>query len=241
MNSFNTKAFVLKSVNYGDADKIFTLLSQERGKISASAKGVRKISSKRRGSLDTLNLVDLKIHESASGFKTITETSIIDSFSGAKKNIERTFSGYYISEMIAKNLEEDHESRILFDLIYKSFKMLSNIRVPTKVAVSYFEINFMKLMGYEITLDKCSKCHRVLTDDWDEYKFNLFPAGLLCHTCGIGDFKITEMTANVFNNLSLDIFSIRINQETVEEMNRILKSYIEETLGERIKTLEIKL
>jgi DNA repair protein RecO (recombination protein O) len=241
MNSFNTKAFVLKSINFGDADKIFTILSEDKGKISVSAKGVRKITSRRRGSLDTLNLVNLKVYDNGKGFNTIQEAAVVNSFGEIKKNIERTFSGYYLSEMISKNLQEDNQSKTIFDLFHKSLKMLSNIRVPNKVAVSYFEINFMKLMGYEIVLDRCSKCNRLLSDEWEEYKFNLFPAGLLCHTCGMADFKITDLTANVLNNLSRDVFNIRINHNTVDEMNRVLKSYIEETLGERIKTLEIKL
>ena len=63
MKKYNTKAIVLKSVKYKDADKIFTLFTKEYGKISAIGRGVRKINSRRSGNLDTLNYVSVGIRK----------------------------------------------------------------------------------------------------------------------------------------------------------------------------------
>ncbi len=78
MKKYNVRAVVLKSLKYRDSDKIFTLLSKEKGKISAIGRGVRKISSRRNGNLDTLNLISANIHEDRVGFKSIEEVKTIE-------------------------------------------------------------------------------------------------------------------------------------------------------------------
>ena len=74
------EAIVLKNRKHGEADKIFTLYSKKKGKITAIAKGVRKVSSRRGGNLDTLNHVVLGVNEGKGDFKYITEVQ-------SKKNV----------------------------------------------------------------------------------------------------------------------------------------------------------
>ena len=80
MKKVNTVAVVLKSINYRDSDKIYTLLSKDLGKIPAIARGVRKISSRRAGNLDTLNLVKVGLSEGLGGMRQIDEVSGLNSF-----------------------------------------------------------------------------------------------------------------------------------------------------------------
>ena len=61
MNSKNFDALVIKSINFKDSDKIYTLLVKGLGKVSAKAKGVRKINSKRLSTLDTLNFIKVRL------------------------------------------------------------------------------------------------------------------------------------------------------------------------------------
>ena len=79
MKKYNLRAVVIKSIKYKDADKIFTQFSKEMGKISANARGVRKISSRRAGNLDTLNLVSVAIRTSDNGFNDIEEVKTLES------------------------------------------------------------------------------------------------------------------------------------------------------------------
>lgn len=181
----NTRSIVLKSIKYKDADKIYTVYSKDLGKILVAGKGVRKISSRRAGNLDTLNVVDLGLHETTNGFKIITEAKAVESFGNLKKNLEVSKQAYYIANLIQRFIEEEHVDVVLFNLlidIFRKLDSLANVPVDSKVeaAILDFEINFMRLLGYELCLDKCSICGDLLSEGWVKCGFDFDKGGLVC-------------------------------------------------------------
>ncbi|HSX39786.1 MAG TPA: DNA repair protein RecO, partial [Candidatus Saccharimonadales bacterium] len=171
MSRYNLECIVLKSLNYKDTDKIYTLFSKSKGKITAKANGIRKISSKRAGNMDTLNHVSIAINESASGFKTISEVKGLNSFRNLKKSLEKSAKGYYLSELIHKFSEEGHENSDLYILLLSSLENLNSSQDSYAVVVR-FEVLLMKYLGYEMYLDKCAYCRRPFSQDWSDIKFN---------------------------------------------------------------------
>ncbi|MFH1648125.1 MAG: DNA repair protein RecO, partial [Patescibacteria group bacterium] len=160
MKKYNTQAIVLKSTKFRDADKIFTLYTKDEGKISAIARGVRKISSRRAGNLDSLNVISVKISESKGGFKNIDEVKTLQSFKELKKDLETSKRAYFILELVHKTVEEGEKDERLYDLIIRSLKLLSTPRCNPDLAVVYFEIVFMKELGYQLDFENCVKCQK---------------------------------------------------------------------------------
>ena len=109
MHKYNTEGIVLKSTNYADKDKIYTILTRDYGKVRVLARGVRKITSRRAGNLDTLNYVSLKLTES-SGFKNLDEAVVLESFRDIKNDLSISMSAYYLAEIVFRSVEEDDTS-----------------------------------------------------------------------------------------------------------------------------------
>jgi len=192
MKKYNTKAIVLKSIRYKDADKIFTLLTKNDGKTSGIARGVRKISSRRGGNLDTLNYIHVKIHESGKGFKNIEEVKTLESFKDIKKDLDLSKKAYYMVELLHKNIEEGHENRRVFKLLLTSLKLLSSgKKYNPDVVVMYFEINLLKELGYQLNLEKCVKCQKIL-DSGGIYTFNFDLGGFACGNCSKTGLKVSK-------------------------------------------------
>jgi DNA repair protein RecO (recombination protein O) len=183
MKKYNVRAVVLKSLKYRDSDKIFTLLSKEKGKISAIGRGVRKISSRRNGNLDTLNLISVSIHEDRVGFKSIEEVKTIESFKNLKKDFGKSVKAYYLIELVHKSIEEDEPVPEVFNLLVKCLKALDKNNYSGDLYISYFEINFMKILGYQMGFDKCRICGKKLDDSWKEYYFNVENGSIECGDC----------------------------------------------------------
>ena len=148
MRNYNINGIVLKNTNYKDSDKIYSILTRELGKISVLGKGVRKISSRRSGNLDTINLISAKISESSKGFKRVEEVKTINSFKEIKKSYDLACSAYYMAELIYRNSEEGEESETVFNLFINCLKALPNSRVSTRLIVNHFELGLLKIMGY---------------------------------------------------------------------------------------------
>jgi len=72
MRGFKTEGIVLKRRNFGEADRILTVFTKDRGKISVLAKGVRRITSRRAGNVELLNRVSIFLHQTR-GMPILTE------------------------------------------------------------------------------------------------------------------------------------------------------------------------
>ncbi len=239
MKKYNTKAIVLKSVKYKDADKIFTLFTKEYGKIVAIGRGVRKINSRRSGNLDTLNYVSVGIYENNLEFKNIEEVKVIESFRNLKRNLGKSTKAYYIIELVHKSIEEGEQSPEVFDLLLKCLRALERNGYSGALFVSYFEMNLMKLIGYQMTTDKCEKCQRVLDDSWQKYYFDIENGGLECENCSKNGVEISMETALCMQPIFDGKLDKKMKKST-EEVDKLMKMYIGRKLERKFKSLEIE-
>lgn len=145
----NLRAVVLKNINFKDSDKIYTLFTRDRGKISAIAKGVRKINSRRGGNLDSLNYINVHINPHKSGQNYITEVSVIDSFKNVKQNYELVKDSMYITELINRFTWEDENTHKIFDLLVKTLTLMNTNYDKDEVLTNKFEIKLLKFLGYQ--------------------------------------------------------------------------------------------
>src|SRR5215813_1919511 len=74
---FKTEAIVLRSIRYGEADRILHLYTRDRGRVGAIAKGVRRPKSRFGGRLEPLFRVDLVMHEGRGELATVTSASTV--------------------------------------------------------------------------------------------------------------------------------------------------------------------
>jgi len=240
MKKYNVRAVVLKSLKYRDSDKIFTLLSKEKGKISAIGRGVRKISSRRNGNLDTLNLISANIHEDGAGYKSIEEVKTIESFKDLKKDFGKSIKAYYLIELVHKSIEEGESVPEVFNLLIKCLKALDKNNYSGDLYTSYFEINFMKILGYQMDFDKCRICGKKLDDSWKKHYFNVENGSIECGDCskiGVNISKNAALSLNRISNGKLE----KNDHKIFEEIDKILKMYVGRKLENKFKSLEIDL
>lgn len=240
MKKYNVRAVVLKSLKYRDSDKIFTLLSKEKGKISAIGRGVRKISSRRNGNLDTLNLVSANIHEDRVGYKSIEEVKTIESFKNLKKDFGKSVKAYYLLELVHKSIEEGESVTEVFNLLVKCLKALEKNSYSGDLYVSYFEINFMKMLGYQMNFEKCGVCGRKLDDSWKKHYFNVENGGIECGDCSKIGVNISKNAVLSLNRISTGKLE-KGDHKIFEEIDKVLKMYVGRKLENKFKSLEINL
>ena len=92
-----TKALVLRAVDYKESDKILTLLTQESGKLTASARGCRKKGSPVAAGVQLLAWSDLVLYEYR-GRWTVKEAAVEREFLGLRRDVERLALACYFAE-----------------------------------------------------------------------------------------------------------------------------------------------
>src|SRR6266478_7361129 len=91
--SYKTEAVVLRSIRFGEADRVLHLYTAERGRIGAVAKGIRKTKSRFGGRLEPLSHVELMLHRGSGELHTVTGASLIRPHDRARAQPYRLSAG----------------------------------------------------------------------------------------------------------------------------------------------------
>lgn len=236
MRKFNTEALILKSLKYRDSDKIFTLFSPDQGKFTAIGRGIRKITSKRSGVLDTLNHVQISITSQTNGPKYISEVVLVNSFPQLKDDLDYSVKGFYIAELLHRLIEEASPSEELFEVAVKTLRLLDNRKLNSDMTLSYFEISLMRQLGYALRFGECVSCGREFSDNWTYYRMNLGLGGLVCDDCRNG-LLIPSKDAYFLNGIEHGrvVKDANVSKETLN----LVRTFIRDILEDNFRTAKV--
>lgn len=126
--SYKTEGIILKRVNFGEADRILTILTKRFGKIRARAPGIRRTTSRKAPHLELFNLASIFL-ACGKNFDIVTEAQTQDSFPGIRKDLKKVALAYYFSELVDGLCPEKQENREVFNLLSEKLKNLETCRV----------------------------------------------------------------------------------------------------------------
>lgn len=151
-------AIVLRTVDTGESDRVVTLLSRERGKVAAFARGAR--ASKRRfgGALEPFTLLAAEVRERPGAeLLGLDGVSVLAPFAGIRGDLARIACAAYAAEL-ARELVRDHEPHDeLFELLAAYLALLD--AAPARPAgLRAFELGALRAAGLAPRLDACARC-----------------------------------------------------------------------------------
>ena len=121
MHSYKIEGIVLGRRNFGEGDRVVTILSKERGKILLLAKGVRKISSRRGPHIEVFNLVRGQVFLGKT-WDILGEITAIENFPSLRQSLSRISVAYEMSEIVNKFLPEGENNLAVFNLLKTKFR-----------------------------------------------------------------------------------------------------------------------
>jgi DNA repair protein RecO (recombination protein O) len=147
-NTYKAEGIVLKRTNFGEADKILTLYTKDRGKIVCLAKGIRRMSSRKRGNLEIFNHISF-FAAKGKGLDIVTETEILDSYLIWRNSLKKVATAYEICEILDKLTPENLEQEDVYDLLALYLHKIGQVpESELKSLVSRFGEMILKLLGY---------------------------------------------------------------------------------------------
>lgn len=146
--NYSAEGIILSRKNYGEADRILTIFTKYSGKNRVIAKGVRKMSSRKRGSLELFSHIKF-FAAYGKGLDIMTEVEEKNSFSAWRGNLQRVAVAYHLSEVVEKLTPEGQEHKEIFELVKKSYLDLKNIEYNSlPYFVSSFKIAVLEELGF---------------------------------------------------------------------------------------------
>lgn len=146
MKQVVTKGIVLARTDFGEADRILTILTKDQGKIRAIAKGVRKVKSKLAGGIELFSISQISYIQGKSDIYTLTSTRLEKHFNNIVGDINRTMYAYEVLKDFNRSTEDNAEADY-FQLLAASLEALNDIKVDQPLIQFWLNLQLLELAG----------------------------------------------------------------------------------------------
>lgn len=151
MKQLVTEGIVLTRLNYGEADRIITVLTPEQGKIRLLAKGVRKIKSKMAGGIELLSVNNLTYIVGKGDLGTLISSRLVTNFGQIVTNVDRTMYAYEVLKRVNKITEDSAEAEY-FNLLAETLRAINQMDLELDYVRLWFNLQLLKLGGHSPNL-----------------------------------------------------------------------------------------
>jgi DNA repair protein RecO (recombination protein O) len=178
---FTTDALVIGSMRYSEADRIVTLYSRDRGKISAVAKGVRRTKSKVGGRLEPFSLVRMSLHSGRGTLYTVVGVETVRTFQAVRDELFRMEEGARLLGAVRHLFPAEEGSAPAFNLLVRGVARLAEAEdAPTAAGVVLAtRLKLLVLLGYAPEVTCCAVCG----GGEELYGFSPSLGGVVCGSC----------------------------------------------------------
>ncbi|MBQ7430352.1 MAG: DNA repair protein RecO [Butyrivibrio sp.] len=145
-NQVIVKGIVIKHIPIGETDLAVTLLTLERGKISAFARGAKKPNGKLTGNVEPFCFGTFKLYEGRTSYNII-ETDIDNYFESFRQDLEGACYGTFFLELADYYSRENNDEKQLLALLYQSLRALENKSFERKLVRCIYEIKALVING----------------------------------------------------------------------------------------------
>ena len=189
-----TEAVVLRSMRYGEADRILHLYTPHRGRIGAIAKGVRRTRSRFGGRLEPFFRLRLDLHEGRSDLLTVTGAHTVDAYPRLRGDARALDSAARACDAVGRLFETDEPHPGVFNLLCRHLALLDEQTAGTDPSASgragalAFRLKLLLAAGLAPQLGACACCgereHLV--------GFSGSAGGVVCGACEAASFPLDE-------------------------------------------------
>ena len=181
--SFRASAVVLRHADWGEADRLLTLYTRERGFVRALAKGARKVTSRKAGHLEPFTHVTIQLAKGRD-LLIVTQVETLNAFLSLRDDLMKTSYASYVLELLLRfSYEEEGANPSVFNLLVQTLERLE-AEEDAWLPVRYYEMRLLDAVGFRPHLFECANCGREILPE-DQF-FSFMAGGVICPRCGEG-------------------------------------------------------
>ncbi len=234
---YRVEGIVIRSMDYGESNKIVTLLTQSHGKVGVLVRGAKKVRSKHSSLAQLFTHGDFSFFKS-SGLGTLNHGEIINSHHKLREHLDLSAHAAYIAELTDRSLQENESGQLHFEQLKACLEALNGEK-DMGIVTNIYEMKILALSGYAPQLEHCANCGRTAS----RYFFSAGLGGVICPVCQSVDryaLQVSEAAhklLRVFAQLDMRrLGSIQVKDDTKIELNHCIRALIDAQLGLQLKS-----
>ncbi len=242
MSLEKSEGLVIRLADFSETSRVVTFFTRDFGRISALAKGGKRLKGAFDAALDLLAVCRIVfVRKSSSGLDLLTEAQLISRFKPSGRELERFYGGYYVAELLS-GLTAEYDPHA--SLYREAIDALTHLQESDPhIAVIRFELATLREIGQLPAWDLCVACGRAAEREgsWD---FSVAQGGLICPNCSkesTSGNPISAGTVAVLRRLSEEsdavVSRLNVSPRQLREARQVVTACISQALGHRPKML----
>lgn len=223
-----TKALVLRVTDYNDHDALLTVLTENHGKITTKARGLRRKNSPLVAPCQFLSFSEFTLFEYR-GMYTINEAHSVSLFQGLRRDLTKLSLGTYFAQAAEVLSQEDLPNPELLSLVLNCLYALDKLDKPEMMVKPVFELRSASIAGYTPDLFGCHYCGRQEAD-----RFNISEGHLECLNCSSDSGGIRmPISSGVLEAMRYivycdpkKLFSFDLPKEAMVQLSAVTEGYL---------------
>lgn len=237
---YRVQAVVLKRMDYGEADRILTLYTQQQGKVRAIAKGSRRTTSRSGGHLELFALVDLQLARGRE-LDVVSQAETAESFRRVREDLELTSHAYYLAELVDLLTEDRMENSAVFAALLDSLAALE-AGADVRLVVVAFQLRLLDALGYRPELTECVSCRTAIEPGRNAFSSRL--GGVLCPACAPREPSASRIDSDVLKLLrnlqrTPNRLGLRAPEHLLRDLERRAREYSEHVVERSLRTPQL--
>lgn len=235
-----TKALVLRVTDYNDRDALLTVLTEEHGKLTVKARGLRRKNSPLVAPCQLLAFAEFTLFEYR-GQHTINEAHSIELFQGLRRDLTKLSLGTYFAQAAELLSQEDLPNPELLSLVLNCLYALDKLEKPETLVKAVFELRAASIAGYTPNLFGCHSCGSQTAD-----RFDLSEGHMECINCSTGTagirMPVAPGTLDAMRYIVYcepkKLFAFDIGADSLAQLSGITEAYLTTQLERGFSALD---
>lgn len=232
---------VLSAAPIGEYDKRIVLLTKERGKISAFARGARRPNSQLAAASNPFSFGQFETYEGRSSY-TVVKADISNYFRGLAEDMEGACYGFYFMEVADYYSRENVDEVHMLKLLYQSLRALESRNLDNRLVRRIFELRAMVVNGEYPNVFTCLKCGK----EKDLRYFHVPSGGTLCESCGSAMPQVRELDQSTLYTIQFIItekieklYTFKVSPDVLHNLEQIMDEYMAYYMDRKFHALQV--
>ncbi len=238
MPTYREEGIIIRKKDFGEADKILTIYTRERGRVVAFAPGARKITS-RKASATELFTHGIYFLSEGKEMDVLIEGEVLNSFYPLRDELQKAALAFYLAELLGHLVSDGQPNYPIYRLFLESVSLLARAKRRHELWIRAFEIKALTQLGFGPELFQCAHCTAPLSA---EKYFQADLGGMVCRECFEDGILLTDEQLLFIRNLARlnwnELSRLRFEDYHLVDSEKILSYYLREVLEKELTTAD---
>jgi len=235
-----TRGMVVREVEVGDYDKLLTVVTEDLGKISVSARGARRSGNRFSAGTQVFSYCEWVLYKGKNTY-ILNTCDIITSFYEIRKDVSLLAYSAHMLDILQDTTYENQPAKEPLTLLLYALDALVRKNRDPELIVRVFSLKLIQIMGFSPSLNGCCLCG---TKKIDDIYFSFDKCGFICEECRKQTNNVLKIKPGAAKALIYVIcaeikesFSFNLSNDVLKSFSEIVDKYLDNCLGKRYQKL----